>query len=156
MNKLRTFLWFDDQAEQAVDFYTSIFEDARVGTVTRYGEAGPGEPGTVMTIDFELNGHPFVALNGGPVFEFTSAISFVIDCQDQAEVDHYWDKLGEGGEHGQCGWLTDKFGVTWQVVPVVLYELVGGSDEASQRATEAMLKMTKLEIAPLKVAYEQG
>ena len=156
MNKLRTFLWFDDQAEQAVDFYTSIFEDARVGTVTRYGEAGPGEPGTVMTIDFELNGHPFVALNGGPVFEFSSAISFVIDCHDQAEVDHYWDKLGEGGEHGQCGWLTDKFGITWQVVPVVLYELVGGSDEASHRATEAMLKMTKLEIAPLRAAYERG
>ncbi len=155
MNKLRTFLWFDDQAEEAVDFYTSIFEDAKVGTVTRYGEAGPGEPGTVMTIDFELNGHPFVALNGGPVFEFSSAISFVIDCQDQAEVDHYWDRLGEGGEYSQCGWLTDKFGVTWQVVPVVLYELVGGSDEASQRATEAMLKMTKLEIAPLKAAYAQ-
>ncbi len=156
MNKLRTFLWFDDQAEEAVDFYTSIFEDARVGTVTRYGEAGPGEPGKVMTIGFELNGHPFVALNGGPMFEFSSAISFVIDCQDQSEVDHYWDRLGEDGEYGQCGWLTDKFGITWQVVPVVLYELVGGSDAASQRATEAMLKMTKLEIAPLKAAYERG
>jgi predicted 3-demethylubiquinone-9 3-methyltransferase (glyoxalase superfamily) len=108
-----------------------------------------------MTIDFEINGQPLVALNGGPGFTFNSAISFVVDCESQQEVDHYWEKLGDGGEYGQCGWLTDKFGVSWQVVPVELYELVSGTDTASQRAMKAKLEMTKLEIAPLIAAYEQ-
>ena len=156
MKKLRTFLWFDNQAEESARFYTSIFKDAKIGTVSRYGDAGPRPTGSVMTVDFELNGQAFVALNGGPEFSFNPSISFVVDCETQAEVDRYWDHLGEGGEHGQCGWLTDKFGLSWQVVPVVLYDLVSGPDPASQRAMAAMLKMGKLEIEELRKAYEQG
>lgn len=155
MRPIRTFLWFDHQAEEAVNFYASIFTDFRIGSAARYGEAGPGEPDSVMTIEFEISGQSFVALNGGPVFEFTPAISFVVDCDTQEEVDYYWEKLGDGGEFNQCGWLTDKFGLSWQVVPVAMYELISGPDEASQRAMAAMLKMTKLEIAPLRAAYEQ-
>jgi predicted 3-demethylubiquinone-9 3-methyltransferase (glyoxalase superfamily) len=154
MKTLKTFLWFDNQAEEAADFYLSIFEDAKIGTISRYGEAGPGEPGSVMTVDFEINGQVFVALNGGPEFTFNPSISFVVDCDSQAEVDYYWEKLGAGGEHGQCGWLTDKFGLSWQVVPVALYDLVSGSDAASQRAVKAMLEMSKLEIDKLKAVYE--
>jgi predicted 3-demethylubiquinone-9 3-methyltransferase (glyoxalase superfamily) len=156
MKTLKTFLWFDNQAEEAADFYLSIFEDAKIGTISRYGEAGPGEPGSVMTVDFEINGQVFVALNGGPEFTFNPSISFVVDCDSQAEVDYYWEKLGAGGEHGQCGWLTDKFGLSWQVVPVALYDLVSGSDAASQRAVKAMLEMSKLEIDKLKAVYEVG
>lgn len=155
MRPIRTFLWFDNQAEEAVNFYASIFKDFKIGSAARYGEAGPGEPGSVMTIEFEISGQSFVALNGGPEFEFTPAISFVVDCDTQEEVDHYWEKLGEGGEFSQCGWLTDKYGLSWQVVPVAMYELISGPDEASQRAMAAMLKMTKLEITPLRAAYEQ-
>jgi predicted 3-demethylubiquinone-9 3-methyltransferase (glyoxalase superfamily) len=157
MHPLKTFLWFDDQAEEAVTHYTGIFKNAKVYEVARYGESGPGLAGTVMTIEFEINGQRFVALNGGPVFSFNPSISFVVDCDTQEEIDYYWEKLGEGGEYSQCGWLMDKFGLSWQVVPVALYELTGGPDpEAAQRATEAMLKMSKLEIAGLRAAYEQG
>ena len=156
MKTLKTFLWSDKQAEEAASFYISIFEDAKISTMSRYGEAGPGEPGSVMTVDFEINGQTFVALNGGPDFTFNPSISFVVDCDSQAEVDYYWEKLGEGGEHGQCGWLTDKFGLSWQIVPVALYDLVSGSDAASQRAVKAMLEMSKLELDKLKAAYELG
>ncbi|HKJ28287.1 MAG TPA: VOC family protein [Anaerolineales bacterium] len=155
MNPLRTFLWFDDQAEEAVRFYTAIFKDSKIHSVARYGEAGPGEPGSVMTVDFELNGQAFVALNGGPHFAFNPAISFVIDCDTQEEVNYFWEKLSEGGEPGRCGWLEDPFGVSWQVVPVQLYELVNGTDAASQRAVKAMLEMDKLDIDKLVMAYEQ-
>ena len=153
MRQIRTFLWFDNLAEEAVQFYTSVFENSKINSIARYGDAGPGETGTVMTIDFEINGSPFVALNGGPVFTFNPSISFVIDCDTQEEVDYYWEKLGEGGQYSQCGWLEDRYGVSWQVVPLVLYELVNGPDEASQRVMQAMLKMIKLEIEPLKRAH---
>jgi predicted 3-demethylubiquinone-9 3-methyltransferase (glyoxalase superfamily) len=154
MKKLRTFLWFDDQAEQAAKFYTSVFEDSKINEVVRYTEAGPGEPGTAMTVDFQVNGHEFVALNGGPMFTFNPSISFVIDCDTQEEVDYYWENLGEGGKPGQCGWLEDKYGLSWQVVPAALYELVNGTDEASQRAMQAMLEMDKLVIDDLRAAHE--
>jgi len=154
MKPITPFLWFDDQAEEAALFYTSIFANSRVGNITRYGEAGPGSSGTVMTVSFEINGMEFVALNGGPVFSFSPAISFVVNCESQEEVDEYWEKLLEGGKEQQCGWLTDKFGVTWQIVPVELYDLVNGPDPAGAiRATEAMLKMVKLDVEVLRAAY---
>lgn len=155
MKQFRTFLWFDDQAEEAVQFYTSVFENSKIHSVTLYGDAGPGEIGSVMTVDFEMNGQSFVALNGGPHFTFNPSISFVIDCDSQAEVDYYWEKLCEGGKPGQCGWLEDKYGLSWQVVPAKLYELVNGSDAASQRAMQAMLEMNKLEIDKLQQAYDR-
>ena len=155
MKPITPFLWFDDQAEEAAMFYTSIFAHSRVGNINRYGDAGPGIPGTVMTVSFEINGMEFVALNGGPVFSFSPAISFVVNCESQDEVDLYWDKLLEGGTEQQCGWLTDQFGVTWQIVPVELYELVNGPDPAgAKRATEAMLKMVKLDVEVLRAAYD--
>jgi predicted 3-demethylubiquinone-9 3-methyltransferase (glyoxalase superfamily) len=157
MQKITPFLWFDNQAEVAVKFYTSIFKDAKILSTTRYGDAGPGQPGTVMTMSFELAGQEFVALNGGPVFTFSSAISFVVDCQTQAEVDFYWEKLLEGGQEQQCGWLTDKFGITWQIVPAGLGDLLYSEEsEKSQRAMQAMLQMKKLDIEILRQAYENG
>jgi predicted 3-demethylubiquinone-9 3-methyltransferase (glyoxalase superfamily) len=154
-------LWFDTQAEEAARYYTGIFKNSKIGTITRYGEAGRevhGRPaGTVMTVAFELNGQPFTALNGGPVFTFNEAISFQIMCRTQEEVDHYWNKLSAGGdkEAQQCGWLKDKFGVSWQVVPTVLVEMMSDPDkEKSGRAMEAMLQMKKLDIAELKRAFE--
>jgi predicted 3-demethylubiquinone-9 3-methyltransferase (glyoxalase superfamily) len=148
------FLWFDDQAEEAANLYVSLFPNSKVQGVTRHGEAGPGEPGTVMTVDFELDGRPFVALNGGPQFKFTEAISFVINCETQEEVDELWEKLSEGGEKGPCGWLKDKYGVSWQVVPILLEQLIRDPDpEKSQRVMKAMLEMGKIEIEPLKRAY---
>ncbi|MHB1457600.1 MAG: VOC family protein [Armatimonadota bacterium] len=156
MQKITPFLWFDDKAEDAMNFYVSVFRNAKVVTITRYGSAGPGAEGTVMTAEFQLEGLDFVALNGGPVFTFTPAISFVINCESQEEVDHYWDRLSEGGEQIECGWLTDKFGVSWQVVPTILFELMNDPDSVkSQRVMAAMLKMKKLDIAGLKRAYEQ-
>jgi predicted 3-demethylubiquinone-9 3-methyltransferase (glyoxalase superfamily) len=156
-------LWFDSQAEEAARFYTGIFKNSRIGTITRYGEAGRevhgGTPGTVMTVEFELNGQPFTALNGGPHFKFNEAISFQIMCRTQEEVDHYWNKLSEGGDPKaqQCGWLKDKYGLSWQVVPTVLVEMMSHPDrEKSGRAMEAMLKMKKLDIAALKRAFEGG
>ncbi|HEX6229252.1 MAG TPA: VOC family protein [Solirubrobacterales bacterium] len=155
MRQITPMLWFDDQAEQAVDFYGSVFDDVKVTEIARYGEAGPGEEGSVMTVAFELEGEPFVALNGGPHFEFTEAISFVVGCENQAEIDHFWEKLSEGGEEGQCGWLKDRFGLSWQIVPSRMGELMSDPDpERARRTTEAMLKMKKLDIAELERARE--
>jgi predicted 3-demethylubiquinone-9 3-methyltransferase (glyoxalase superfamily) len=155
MKGITVFLWFDGQAEEAANFYTSLFPNSQITDVARYGDAGPGEPGSVMTVAFELDGRKFVGLNGGPEYTFSEAISFSIACESQEEVDEYWERLGEGGEHGPCGWLKDKYGVSWQVVPTVLPELLTQSDrEASQRVMAAMLKMSKLEIEPLRRAAE--
>jgi predicted 3-demethylubiquinone-9 3-methyltransferase (glyoxalase superfamily) len=158
MQKITPFLWFDGNAEQAVKFYTSIFKNSKVGKTTRYDEAGEkvaGRPaGSVMTVEFRLEGQDFVALNGGPHFQFTEAISFVVNCQTQAEVDKYWKKLSAGGKQVQCGWLKDKFGLSWQIVPTVLGELLSDPDAAkSQRVMEAMLGMVKLDVKKLKQAY---
>jgi predicted 3-demethylubiquinone-9 3-methyltransferase (glyoxalase superfamily) len=155
MPKITPFLWFDDQAEEAVNHYVSIFKNSKVGSVTRYGDAGPGPKGSVMTASFELEGQPFTALNGGPHFKFTEAVSFVVSCETQEEVDELWDKLSEGGQTQQCGWLKDKFGLSWQIVPSVLMELMKDPDpQKSQRVMGAMLQMTKIDIARLKQAYE--
>ena len=153
MTKLTPCLWFDTQGEEAADFYTSVFANSRILDVSRYGEAGPRPAGTVMTVSFELDGQKFLALNGGPQFVFNEAISFQIDCRTQEEVDHYWDRLGEGGEEGPCGWLKDRYGVSWQVVPRRLSELLGDPDpETSQRVMGAMLQMGKIDIAALEDA----
>src|SRR6266511_1458658 len=155
MQTIDPFLWFDTQAEEAANFYTSLFPNSKILTVTRYGEAGPGEAGSVMTVDFELNGQEFVALNGGPRFKFTEAVSFLVNCETQEEVDDFWEKLSEGGEKGPCGWLKDKYGLSWQVVPTALGELLSDPDpEKSQRVMKAMLEMGKIEIEPLQRAYE--
>jgi len=157
MQKITPFLWFDSQAEEAMNFYVSIFKDSKISRVTRYGEAGPGTPGTVMSAEFTLNGTDFYALNGGPVFKFSPATSFFIHCETQEEVDHYWNKLGEGGKPNQCGWLDDKFGVTWQVVPDALGKYLNDPDKKkAKNVMQAMMKMTKLDIAKLKEAYEQA
>ncbi|MCT2589754.1 VOC family protein [Streptomyces sp. N2-109] len=150
-----TCLWFDDQAEQAAQYYTSIFPNSQLGETVRYTEAGPGPAGTVITADFVANGQKFVALNGGPEFTFDEAISFQIHCDDQKEVDHYWSELTkDGGEEGPCGWVKDKFGLSWQVVPVRLMEMISSPDRTkAARATEAMLSMTKLDVAALEKAY---
>jgi predicted 3-demethylubiquinone-9 3-methyltransferase (glyoxalase superfamily) len=154
---LTTCLWFDGQAEEAVDHYTSIFADSKVGKVGRYTEAGPGLAGSVLAVEFELNGQKFVALNGGPQFTFNEAISFQIYCQDQDEVDYYWARLTEGGEEGPCGWLKDRYGVSWQVIPNGLIEMLGDADpEKAKRTTEAMFAMRKLDIAALRNAYAGG
>jgi predicted 3-demethylubiquinone-9 3-methyltransferase (glyoxalase superfamily) len=151
---LTTCLWFDTEGEEAANFYTSIFSDSRIGSISRYNEAGPRPAGTVITVEFELNGQKFVALNGGPEFKFTEAISFQIPCAGQEEVDYYWDKLSEGGEESACGWLKDKYGLSWQVVPTVLFELLSDPDPAkAQRATQAMLSMGKLDVAALRKAH---
>lgn len=156
MQKIKPFLWFDDQAEEAMNFYTSVFEDSKVIGVSRYGEAGPGEPGSVMIASFEIEGQRFTALNGGPRFKFTEAISFEIDCETQEEVDYLWESLTSGGgEESMCGWVRDKYGLSWQVVPRILGELMGDEDrEKAKRVTEAMLGMRKIEIAELQRAYE--
>ena len=155
IQKITPFLWFDHQAEEAVAFYTSIFANSKIGKVIRYSEAGPGPAGSVMTIDFQLEGQSFAALNGGPHFKFTEAISFVVHCQSQEEVDIYWEKLSADGGEVQCGWVKDKFGLSWQIVPTVLLELLNDPDpEKAGRVMKAMLKMTKLEIDTLKRAYD--
>jgi predicted 3-demethylubiquinone-9 3-methyltransferase (glyoxalase superfamily) len=152
-----TCLWFDTDGEAAANFYTSIFKDSKLGEVSRYTEAGPGRAGTVMTVEFELNGQKFIALNGGPEFTFNESISFQIPCADQKEVDYYWDRLCEGGQEVACGWLKDKYGLSWQVVPTVLFDLVRDPDpEKAKRATEAMLSMTKFDIDALQKAYAGG
>lgn len=153
MKKITPFLWFDDQAEEAVNFYLSIFKNSRITGMTRYGDAGPGQKGKVMTIAFQLNGQDFTALNGGPEFKFTEAISFYVDCANQAEVDEYWEKLTAGGEESQCGWLKDKYGLSWQIVPNRLIELLQDKDpEKAQRVMGAMLQMRKIDIAALEMA----
>jgi len=156
MQKITPFLWFDDKAEQAVNFYTSIFNDSKIENISRYGDEGPGPAGSVMMANFILNGQEFMALNGGPVFKFTEAISLFVTCEDQAEVDYYWDRLSEGGETQQCGWLKDKFCLSWQIVPSALGRLMGDKDpEKAGRVMQAMLKMVKIDIAVLQKAYDQ-
>jgi predicted 3-demethylubiquinone-9 3-methyltransferase (glyoxalase superfamily) len=155
--KITPFLWFDGQAEDAANFYVSIFENAKIHSVSRYGDEAPGTTGTVMTVSFELDGQKFVALNGGPEYKFTPAISFSIDCKTQQEVDHFWNRLSEGGETSQCGWLHDRYGITWQVVPSVLPELLQSDDDAkAEAAMKAMLQMTKLDIELLQEAYDRA
>ncbi len=157
MQRISPFLWFDHQAEEAARFYVSIFPNSRMGKVTRYGEAGPGPKGSVMTVTFELEGQEFIALNGGPQFKFTEAISFSVACSTQEEVDQYWKKLSDGGEEGPCGWLKDRYGLSWQINPTVLGELLGDADPVkAKRAMEAMLKMKKIDIKALKSASERG
>jgi predicted 3-demethylubiquinone-9 3-methyltransferase (glyoxalase superfamily) len=154
--KITPFLWFDDQAEEAANFYTSLFDDSRVTNVTRYGPAGPGPEGSAMTVSFELAGQAFTALNGGPEFSFTEAISFYVSCESQAEVDRLWEALtGDGGEESMCGWLKDRYGLSWQIIPNALIELMGDEDAAkARRVTEAMLQMRKIDIAALQAAYD--
>ena len=154
MQRITPFLWFDNNAEEAMNFYVSIFKNSKVIRVTRYGEAGPGPAGTVMTAEFELDGQQFVGLNGGPRFKFTEAVSFTVKCETQERVDYYWEKLSEGGEKSRCGWLKDQFGLWWQVEPTVLGELMADKDpEKAKRVMEAMLKMDKIEIEPLRRAH---
>jgi len=156
MQKITPFLWFDGKAEEAMRFYVSIFKNSKVGAITRYGDAGPGPKGTVMVVTFQLDGQEFIALNGGPQFTFSPVISFVVNCETQEEVDAFWEKLSEGGEKLQCGWLRDKYGLSWQIVPTVLGEMMQDKDaEKSQRVMKAMLQMTKLDIKRLKQAYAQ-
>ncbi len=156
MQKITPFLWFDGKAEEAMNFYTSIFKNSKIKSVTRYGEAGPGPKGTVMTGTFQLEGQDFMALNGGPHFTFSPAISFFVNCQTQQEVDELWEKLSEGGEKGRCGWLKDKYGLSWQIVPSALGEMLQDEDaEKSKRVMKAMLRMDKIDIKALKQASEQ-
>jgi predicted 3-demethylubiquinone-9 3-methyltransferase (glyoxalase superfamily) len=153
MSKVHPFLWFDTQAEEAARLYVSLFPNSKVGQISRYGDAGPRPKGSVMTVSFELDGLPFTALNGGPQYKFTEAMSLSVSCNDQAEIDRLWDALTEGGEPGPCGWLKDRFGLSWQIVPAAMPQLIGGSDpEKSRRAMEAMFSMTKLDIAKLEAA----
>lgn len=155
LTKITPCLWFDETAEQAATFYTGIFDGSRIGRVTRYGPAGPRPEGMVMTVDFELAGQPFVALNGGPEFTFSEAISFQVRCESQAEVDDLWAKLGDGGEEGPCGWLKDRFGVSWQVIPALLLRLITHEDSArAQRVMQAMLGMGKIDCALLQQAAD--
>lgn len=154
MQKITPFLWFDNNAEDAANFYVSIFKNSRVLNVARYGDAGPGPKGTVVTAQFELDGQKFIALNGGPQFKFTEAVSFVVNCETQEEIDYFWEKLSAGGEKLECGWLKDKYGLSWQVVPTILGELMTGNAERSNRVMQALQQMQKLEIEPLKRAYK--
>jgi len=155
MQKITPFLWFDTQAEEAVKFYASVFPNSKILKTARYGEAGPGPKGSVMTVEFELAGQRMIALNGGPHFKFTEAISLSVDCKDQKEVDHYWTKLSQGGQESMCGWLKDRYGLSWQVNPAILGELLSGPDaKKAKRVMEAMLKMKKIDIAALKAAAE--
>lgn len=157
VQRITPFLWFDQQAEEAAGLYTSIFPNSRVVKVTRYTEVGPGPAGSAMTVQFELDGQTFTALNGGPTFKFTEAVSFVVHCQTQEEVDFYWERLSAGGTEVQCGWLKDKFGLCWQIVPDALLQFIGGPDpKRSAQAMKAMFGMKKLDIRTLQQAYEQG
>src|SRR5215467_3549086 len=153
MQKITPMLWFDTQAEEAAKFYVSVFPKSKILKTARYGDAGPGAKGSVMTVEFELAGQRMTALNGGPQFKFTEALSLVVDCKDQKEVDHYWSKLSKGGEESMCGWLKDRYGLSWQVTPRILIELVSGADKKkARRVMEAMFKMRKIDIAALKAA----
>jgi predicted 3-demethylubiquinone-9 3-methyltransferase (glyoxalase superfamily) len=155
MRTISTCLWFDNQAEEAAEFYTSVFDDSKILSLSRVGEGGPGPAGQAITVEFEIEGRRFMALNGGPANNFTEAVSFVVDCADQEEVDRYWSALTQGGSESMCGWLKDRYGVSWQIVPSVLGSLIAGSDpEGSQRAMQAMLGMRKLDIAELQKAYD--
>jgi predicted 3-demethylubiquinone-9 3-methyltransferase (glyoxalase superfamily) len=155
MPKLTPFLWFDTQAEEAANFYVSVFPRSRIVSVSRYGEAGPGPKGSAMVVAFELDGQAITALNGGPIYKLTEAFSLMVDCQTQEEVDHFWHKLSKGGSEQPCGWLKDRYGLSWQVVPTVLGQLLGDPDpKKAGRVMQAMLKMKKLDIAALKKAGE--
>jgi len=157
MQKITPFLWFDGNAEEAMNFYTSIFKNSKVVRVSRYGEGGPGPTGTVMSATFQIEGQEFMALNGGPQFKFTPAISFFVHCETQEEVDDLWEKLSAGGKKERCGWLKDKFGLSWQIIPKALGQLLQDKDpEKSRRVMNAMLQMDKIEIKTLQQAYEQG
>ena len=156
MPKITPFLWFDNQAEEAANFYVSIFKNSKILTISRYGEAGPGPKGGAMTVSFQLDGQEFIALNGGPHFKFTEAISFIVDCKTQQEVDRFWEKLSAGGQESQCGWLKDKYGLSWQIIPAILGQLLRDPDPVkSKRVMEAMLKMKKIDIQGLKQAYDR-
>ncbi|HYQ88714.1 MAG TPA: VOC family protein [Candidatus Binatia bacterium] len=155
MQKITPFLWFNDKAEDAMNFYVSIFKNSKTVSISRYGDAGPGPKGSVMVAKFQLDGQAFIALNGGPTFTFSPAISFVVNCKTQEEVDEYWEKLSAGGATNQCGWLTDKFGLSWQIVPTALGEMMADKDpERSNRVMKAMLQMTKIDIAALRHAHD--
>ncbi len=157
MQKITPYLWFDNQAEEAVNFYTSIFKDSKILSMSRLPAEAPGQSGPVITATFQIEGQTFMALNGGPMYRFTEAVSFFVSCQTQEEVDYYWDRLLEGGEAQMCGWLKDKYGLSWQIIPQALMQLMGDPDpEKARRVMEAMLKMVKIDIAGLKQAYEQG
>jgi predicted 3-demethylubiquinone-9 3-methyltransferase (glyoxalase superfamily) len=154
-NALTTCLWFDTQAEEAANYYSGIFEDFKLGQIARHTEASPGTPGTVLTVEFEINGQKFLGLNGGPQYQFTEAVSFMIPCRNQDEVDYYWDRLSAGGQEIACGWLKDRFGLCWQIVPTVLPEMLTDPDrEKANRAMAAMMQMTKFDIAALRRAFE--
>lgn len=156
MQKITPCLWFDGKAGEAMNFYISIFKNFKVGSVSRYGKAGPGPEGTVMVATFQIGGQEFMALNGGPMFKFTEAVSFVVSCETQEEIDEKWEKLSEGGQEQQCGWVKDKFGLSWQIVTPVLAKLMQDKDpEKSKRVMEAMLKMTKIDIQTLRQAHGQ-
>ena len=156
MQRISPFLWFDNQAEEAANFYVSTFKNSKILKVARHGDAGPGPPGSVMTVAFELDGQQFIALNGGPQFKFTEAVSFSVNCETQQEVDEFWEKLSAGGEQGPCGWLKDKYGLSWQINPRILGEMLSDPDPAkSKRVMQAMLQMKKIDIAALQKAYDQ-
>ena len=155
MQKITPFLWFNDQAEEAMNFYVSIFKNSKVGSVTRYGDAGPGPKGSVMTATFQLEGQEFFVLNGGPQFQFTPAISFFVNCETQEEVDELWEKLSAGGKKERCGWLKDKFGLSWQIIPTLLPDMLTDQDQdRSRRVMKAMLQMKKIDVNVLRQAYE--
>ena len=153
--KITTFLWFDHEAEEAARLYVSLFPDSKILNIARYGEAGPGPKGSAMTVNFQLAGQEFIALNGGPMYKFTEAVSLMVHCEDQKEVDGLWNRLtADGGEESMCGWLKDKYGLSWQIIPTALFRLIGDSDpEKARRATEAMLQMKKIDIAALERAH---
>jgi len=154
MKKITPYLWFENQAEEAANYYASIFKNSKIHEIQRYGEAGPGPAGSAMIVTFELEGQNFIALNGGPQFKFNEAISFYVDCQTQEEVDELWAKLSAGGEEGPCGWLKDKYGLSWQIIPTTLTELLSDPDpEKAERVMKAMLQMSKIDIEGLKKAY---
>ena len=154
MQKITPFLWFDDKAEEAMNLYVSIFKNSEVLNVSRYGDAGPGPKGSVMTASFRLDGQDFIALNGGPMFKFTEAVSFVVNCETQQEIDEYWQKLSEGGKQDQCGWLKDRYGLSWQIVPRILPQLMKKDPATSNRVMAALMQMKKLDIARLQEAYD--
>jgi predicted 3-demethylubiquinone-9 3-methyltransferase (glyoxalase superfamily) len=155
MQKITPFLWFNNQAEEAMNFYVAIFKNSKVGTVTRYGDAGPGPKGTAMSATFQLDGQDFLALNGGPLFTFTPAISFYVNCETQDEVDELWEKLSAGGEKSRCGWLKDKYGLSWQIIPAAMSVMLRDKDaEKSKRVMQAMMQMGKIDIKTLKQAYD--